>query len=74
MSLALPPEAIPQLRAAIAKRTGANPDTIRFAALPFPGTYLRQSCRLQLVDRRQRVAGNLLGRVAGRMLPDLTPQ
>ena len=35
MSLGLPPEAIPQLRATIAQRTGGNPDTIRLAALPF---------------------------------------
>lgn len=35
ISLALPPEAIPQLRAAIARRTKDNPDTIRLAALPF---------------------------------------
>lgn len=35
MSLALPAEAIPQLRAVIAQRAGGNPDTIRLAALPF---------------------------------------
>lgn len=35
ITLGLPAEAIPQLRAAIAQRTGSNPDTIRLAALPF---------------------------------------
>lgn len=35
MSLALPAEAIPQIRATIAQRTKGNPDTIRLAALPF---------------------------------------
>jgi hypothetical protein len=35
MTLALPPEALPQLKAAIAARTRAKPETIRLAALPF---------------------------------------
>jgi hypothetical protein len=35
MTLALPPEALPQLKAAIAARTKARPETIRLAALPF---------------------------------------
>ena len=35
MTLALPPEAIPQLKAAIAAQTKVKPETIRLAALPF---------------------------------------
>lgn len=35
MTLGLPPEALPQLRAAIAQRTGSNAEAIRLAALPF---------------------------------------
>ncbi len=35
ITLGLPPEALPQLRAVIAKRTTSNPDTIRLSALPF---------------------------------------
>jgi hypothetical protein len=35
MTLALPPEALPQLKSAIATRTNAKPETIRLAALPF---------------------------------------
>ncbi|HEX6975610.1 MAG TPA: hypothetical protein VF147_14495 [Vicinamibacterales bacterium] len=35
MSLGLPPEAIPQLKSAIATRTGGDASTIRLAALPF---------------------------------------
>lgn len=35
MTLGLPPEVLPQLRAVIAKRSSSNPDTIRLAALPF---------------------------------------
>lgn len=35
ITLGLPPEALPQLRAAIATRTSAKPETIRLSALPF---------------------------------------
>ena len=35
MTLAPPPEAIPQLKAAIAAQTKVKPETIRLAALPF---------------------------------------
>jgi hypothetical protein len=35
MTLGLPPEAIPQLRAAISTRSGVKPESIRLAALPF---------------------------------------
>lgn len=35
MTLGLPADALPQLRAAIAQRTGADPNTIRLAAMPF---------------------------------------
>jgi hypothetical protein len=35
MTLGLPPEVLPQLRAVIAKRTNGNPNSIRLAALPF---------------------------------------
>src|SRR5436309_2127367 len=35
MTLGPPREALPQLRAVIAKRSGSNPDAIRLAALPF---------------------------------------
>lgn len=35
MSLGLPPEVLPQLRAVIARHRGGNPDAIRLAALPF---------------------------------------
>jgi hypothetical protein len=35
MTLALPPEALPQLKTAIATRTGGKADAIRLAALPF---------------------------------------
>jgi hypothetical protein len=35
MTLALPPEALPQLKAAIAARAKVKPETVRLAALPF---------------------------------------
>lgn len=35
MTLALPPEALPQLRSAIATRAKMKPETVRLAALPF---------------------------------------